>query len=145
MQLCCSTDVLTGKLPASGQESVWASGPGSDRKVTCLRPGERTRVWYEGRGWSGAFGVLGGLGDGDVEAQSLDLADVVAELAVRVGAGLVVAVAEVGVAGFGVFEQVPDDDQDGAGDGDLGFGLAAAAGDAGAAGRPARGWRSSVP
>ncbi len=50
-------------------------------------------------------------------------------LPVLVGAGLVVAGAEVGEPGGGVSEQVPDDDQDGPGDGDLGLGLAAAAGD----------------
>src|SRR5215831_4720385 len=72
-------------------------------------------------------------GQGDSEAECLDLPDVVAEFAVDIGAGLVVAVAEVGVPGGGVGEQVPDDDQDGAGDGDLGFGLAAAAGDPGVA------------
>src|SRR5690348_1218188 len=73
---------------------------------------------------------LGGLGDGDGEAEGLDLPDVVAQLAVGVEAGLVVAGAEVGEPAGGVGEQVPDDDQDGAGDGDLGLGLAAAAGDA---------------
>ena len=73
----------------------------------------------------------GGLGrDGDgVAQQRLDLPDVVAELAAGVGAGRVVAGAEVGEPGFGVGEQVPDDDQDGTGDGDLGLGFAAAAGD----------------
>src|SRR6516162_3333057 len=76
---------------------------------------------------------LRGFGEGDLEAESLDLPDVVAELAGDIGAGLVVAVAEVGVAGFGVTEQVPDDDQDGAGHGDLGLGRAAAAGDPGVA------------
>src|SRR6202035_1315599 len=84
------------------------------------------RAWWAGTG-------LSGLGQGDVEAEGLDLADVVAEFAVGVGAGLVVAGAEVGEPGGGVSEQVPDDDQDGAGDGDLGFGLAAAAGDPGVA------------
>src|SRR5215469_16226560 len=72
---------------------------------------------------------LPGFGEGDGEAERLDLPDVVAELAVGVGAGLVVAGAEVGEPGGGVGEQVPDDDQDGAGDGDLGLGFAAAAGD----------------
>jgi len=72
---------------------------------------------------------LSGLGEGDGEAERLDLPHVVAEFAVGVGAGLVVAGAEVGVPGGRVGEQVPDDDQDGAGDGDLGLGLAAAAGD----------------
>ena len=64
------------------------------------------------------------LGDGHGEAERLDLPDVVTELAVGVGAGLVVAGAEVGEPGFGVTEQVPDYDQDGAGHGDLGLGLA---------------------
>src|ERR1700731_619133 len=72
---------------------------------------------------------LSGLGEGDDEAERLDLPHVVAELAVEVGAGLVVAGAEVGEPGGRVGEQVPDDDQDGAGDGDLGFGFAAAAED----------------
>jgi hypothetical protein len=76
---------------------------------------------------------LGGPGQGDGEAERLDLPDVVAELAVDIGAGLVVALAEVGVPGGGVGEQVPDDDQEGAGDGDLGLGFAAAAGDPGVA------------
>ena len=72
---------------------------------------------------------LGGPGEGDGEAERLDLPEVVAELALGIGAGLVVAGAEVGEPGGRVFEQVPDDDQDGPGDGDLGLGLAAAAGD----------------
>src|SRR4029077_12284184 len=72
---------------------------------------------------------LSGLGDGDGEAERLDLLDVVADFAVGVGAGLVAAGAEVGEPGGGVGEQVPDYGHDGAGDGDLGFGLAAAAGD----------------
>src|ERR1039457_2131068 len=80
------------------------------------------------RAWSGRYGS-GGLGDGDLEAEGLDLADVVTDLPVGVGAGLVVAGAEVGVPGGRVGQQVPDDDQDGAGDGDLGLCLAAAAGD----------------
>ena len=66
---------------------------------------------------------LGGPGYVDVESERLDLPDVVAELAVGVGAGLVVAGGEVGVTGGGVGQQVPDDDQDGAGDGDLGLAL----------------------
>src|SRR5215469_2957427 len=72
---------------------------------------------------------LSGLGDGDVEAEGLDLPDVVADLPAGIGAGLVVARAEVGVPGGRVGQQVPDDHQDGAGHGDLGPGLAAAAGD----------------
>src|SRR5712672_1361631 len=94
---------------------------------------QRTRAWCGGRAWSGVVWGLGVLGQGDLEAEGLDLPDVVAEPAVGVGAGLVVAVAEIGEPGLGVLEQVPDDHQDGAGHGDLGFGLAAAAGDPGVA------------
>ena len=62
---------------------------------------------------------LRGLGDGDgVAEERFDLPDMVFDLLVFVGAGLVVAGAEVGEPGRGVGEQVPDDDQDGAGDGD---------------------------
>jgi hypothetical protein len=42
---------------------------------------------------------LSGFGEGDGEAEGLDLPDVVAELAVGIGAGLVVAGAEVGEPG----------------------------------------------
>ena len=42
---------------------------------------------------------LRGFGKGDLEAEGLDLPDVVAELAVGIGAGLVVAGAEVGEPG----------------------------------------------
>ena len=101
---------LTGRrVPVPAQ--VWPALLGAQEGVWQL-----TQAWCDGRAWSGGFRVLGGLGEGDVEAEGLDLADVVAELAAGVGAGLVVAVAEVGVAGFGVAEQVPGDDQDGAGD-----------------------------
>ena len=55
---------------------------------------------------------LGGPGQGDDGADRLDLPDVVAELAAGIGAGPVVAVAEVSVPGGGIFEEVPDDDQD---------------------------------
>ena len=66
----------------------------------------------------------------DVQAQGLELADVVADLALPVDVGVVVAGSEVAEPGFGVGQQVEDDDQDGAGDGDYGFALAAAAGQA---------------
>src|SRR5689334_17326519 len=74
---------------------------------------------------------LRGAGDGDgVAQQGFDLTDVVLDLlVVFVGAGLVVAGAEVIEPGGRVGGQVPDDDQDGPGHGDLGSGFAAAAGD----------------
>src|SRR5581483_10234029 len=75
--------------------------------------------------WSGSLVVCG---DGDGYAECFELADVVADLLVLAGAVAVVVLAEVAVAGPGVGEQVPDDDHDGAGDGGLGDGLAAAAG-----------------
>src|SRR5215468_854585 len=84
--------------------------------------------------WCGAGCVLGGCHlrvRGDGEAEGLELADVVADLLVLAGAALVPVGAEVVVAGLRVRQQVPDDDHDGAGDGDLGDGLAAAARDPG--------------
>ena len=71
--------------------------------------------------WSGC----GGEGDG--VAEGFELADVAADLAVGVDGGDVVVRAEVVVAGGAVGEQVPDDDEQGAGDGDECFELAAAA------------------
>ena len=56
--------------------------------------------------------VLGGGGDGDLEAEGLELAEVGADLAVAVGPGVVPAGAEVGEPGRGVGGQVPDDDED---------------------------------
>jgi hypothetical protein len=70
------------------------------------------------------------VGEGDGEAERFELADVVAGLAVLVGAAGVVAGAEVAEGGGGVGEQVPDDHQDGAGDGDQRLELAAAPDDA---------------
>jgi hypothetical protein len=66
----------------------------------------------------------GGRGQGDAVAQRLELANVVAGLAVLVDAAAVVVRAEVVEAGGGVGQQVPDDHQDGAGDGDQGLELA---------------------
>src|SRR6266704_4160898 len=81
------------------------------------------------------FGVSGSGGlvcrDCDGEAEGLQAAEVGADLLVPGDVAGVPVRAEVAVAGGGVVEQVPDDDHDGAGDGDLGDGLAAAAGDAG--------------
>src|SRR5258707_14522900 len=90
---------------------------------------QRTRAWGGDRAWSGRCG-LRGLGEGDGEAERFDLPDVVFDLLVFVGAGLVVAGAEVGEPVGGGGEQGPGGDQDGAGDCDLGLGLAAAAGGA---------------
>ena len=70
--------------------------------------------------WSG-----GGF-EGDAVAHRGELVDVVADLAGRIDAGGVVVGSEVVVARGRVGEQVPDDDQDGAGDRDEGFELASA-------------------
>src|SRR5215213_831355 len=60
----------------------------------------------------------GGRLQGDLVAERLELADEVAGLAGGVDAAGVVVGAQVVEAGGGVGEQVPDDHQDGAGDGD---------------------------
>ena len=72
-------------------------GRRTDRKITDLSwacgsgPGPGA-VIGPGRGRYGS----GGLGDGDLEAEGLDLADVVTDLPVGVETSLVVAGAEVG-------------------------------------------------
>src|SRR5690242_7552169 len=66
----------------------------------------------------------GCLDQGDGVAEGFELADVAACLALGVGAAGVVGGAELAEVGGGVGEQVPDDDQDGAGDGDQGLELA---------------------
>src|SRR6266496_3313760 len=103
-----------------------------------MLPRARRLLFVPGLVRSGRYGVRlcgsGGVfvvGDGDGQAEGLQAAEVVADLLVPVDMGGVPVRAEVAVAGGGVGEQVPDDDHDGAGDGDLGDGPAAAAGDAG--------------
>ncbi|MGC2404697.1 MAG: hypothetical protein WA510_33205 [Acidobacteriaceae bacterium] len=66
-----------------------------------------------------------GWRQGDGETEGFELADVVAGLLVFVDPAGVVARAQVMEAGGGVGQQVPDDDQDGAGDGNEGSELAA--------------------
>lgn len=74
--------------------------------------------------WSGG---LGRRGEGDVVAEGFELMDEVAGSTVLVDATGVVVGAEIVESCGGVGEQVPDDHQDGAGDGDEGFELASAA------------------
>jgi hypothetical protein len=82
--------------------------------------GQRTRAWYGDRAWSGtvwgyaAFVMVMGWPSSASICRMWFF-----DLLVFVGAGLVVAGAEVGEPVGGVGEQVPDDDQDGAGDGYL--------------------------
>jgi hypothetical protein len=66
------------------------------------------------------------VGEGDGESEGFELADVAAGLAAGVGAAGVVAGAEIAEPGGGIGEELPDDHQDGAGDGDPGPELAAA-------------------
>src|SRR5215218_6253867 len=66
----------------------------------------------------------GGRLQGDLVAERLELADEVAGLAALVDAAGVVVGAQIVEAGGGVGEQVPDDHQDRAGDGDQRFELA---------------------
>ena len=70
-------------------------------------------------------------GDDDVVAEGLKLAAGVAGLAAAVGVPGVPVRSEVAVAGGGVVEQVPDDDQDGPADGAAGLLPPAAAGTGG--------------
>ncbi|MER7127312.1 hypothetical protein, partial [Micrococcus luteus] len=58
--------------------------------------------------------------EGDAVAEGFELADVVAFLAVGVGAPGVEVGAQVNEVRLGVGQQVPDDDQDGAADRDQG-------------------------
>src|SRR5260370_4271964 len=92
-----------------------------------VRISHQTRAWFKGpwrlgeRAWSATFLVLGGSrrGDGDVGfgVEGAVLVQDAAGTAVWVGLALVPAGAEVGVPGFGAGEEVPGDDEDGAGDG----------------------------
>ena len=75
------------------------------------------------------MGRSGGGFEGDFVAEGFELADVCPLAAVRVDALVEEVAAEVGEAGGGVGEQVPDDDQDRTADCDDGFVLAPAAGD----------------
>jgi hypothetical protein len=97
---------------------LWGFEPQtSDRKITTSATARQRNpgpVTGGRSGWSGS----GGLGQGDSESERFELADMVACLAVLVDAAGVVAGAQFAEAGGGVGEQVPDDDQDGAGDGD---------------------------
>ena len=63
-------------------------------------------VWAAGL-VSGVWGLGGGGGDSDVEAEGLELAEVGADLAVAVGLALLPSGAEVVVAGGGVVQEVP--------------------------------------
>jgi hypothetical protein len=58
------------------------------------------------------WGLGGCGGDRYLEAEGLELADVAADFLVAAGLALVPVGAEVGVAGGGVVQQVPDDDED---------------------------------
>jgi len=84
---------------------------------------------------AGSGGVLP-KGDDDVVAEGLELAAGVAGLAAAVGVPGVPVRSKILVAGGGVVEQVPDDDQDGPADGAAGFLAPASAGAGGQASEP---------
>src|SRR4029453_12075913 len=132
-------DASAWPVPRDGTTSVsaghgagwWAwldlnLGPHPDRKITALTgvggSSRRSRLWVGMwlEGWSGCC-----WGEGDGEPQGVQLPGGVAGLLVLVDAAGVVAGARVVVAGGGVGQQMPDDHQDGAGDGDQGLELAA--------------------
>src|SRR5256714_10575736 len=107
--------------------SRWWRREGSS-EVT-VRISHQMRAWFNGpwhfglRAWSGTVLVLGGSSrdDGDVDVgvgvEGAELVHEAAGAAVGVGFALVPAGAEVGEPVVGAGEQVPDDDEDGAGDG----------------------------
>jgi hypothetical protein len=64
-------------------------------------PAERSETGWDWRGGSG------GAFEDDCIAECFELADVITAAALRVGAGGVEPGAEVGVAGFGIGQQVP--------------------------------------
>src|SRR5690348_17405304 len=83
----------------------------------------------------GSGGVLP-EGDDDVVAEGLELALGVAGLAAAVGVPGVPVRSEVPVAGGGIVQQVPDDDEDGPAHGAAGFLAPAPAGAGGQAAEP---------
>src|SRR5579859_912207 len=91
---------------------------------------------YGSGGVGGFWVVLGwcGAAEGDFQAEFLQFADVVGDLAAGLGAALVVAGSEVLVPHAGVGQELVVDLQLGVAEGDAGFGLAAAAGELAVAG-----------
>ncbi len=93
------------------------------------------RVEIRPAGWvcaGGGVKVLRGSGcgsEGYGVAEGFELADVSAFFGIGVDAAAEVVGAEIVVGGFGVAEQVPDDDEDGVSDGYDGAFLASSPGD----------------
>ena len=77
----------------------WRSGARASKADPSQCAGDPDSAWRGDQAWSDGGMRLCGGGKGDGKAGRLDPPDVVAELAVDIGAGLVVAVAEVGVPG----------------------------------------------
>jgi YD repeat-containing protein len=102
-----------------------SSNPKIRAIAACLFAGRGCVAGEDGRTARSGGGV-----EGDVVAQCLQLADMVADTALGVGAGVVVARPKVGVVDVLVAEQVPDDDQDGAAHRDDGPFLTPTSGDA---------------
>src|SRR6267142_5775577 len=97
-----------------------------DQTRDSIRRSLRSRIMV----WRYAVGGSGGGFEGDSVAQGGELGDVVAHAAFDVDAAGVVVGSEIMEPGEGVSEQVPDGDQEGAGDRDQGLELAAAFDDA---------------
>src|SRR5436309_3815082 len=100
--------------------------PGTPNRKMISPAGRAAAPGGAQRSRGGCSGWSGGGSERDGVAEGFELADVGAGLAVFVDPAGVVASAEVVVAGGAVGEQVPDDHQDGAGDGDQGFELSPA-------------------
>src|SRR5215217_3809613 len=101
----------------SRRHDVPRRDPSTDPKIDGEWVGGSTRrsAAKPGPGRVCGAGLGGGL-KGDLVAERLELAEMVALGALGVDAGVVEAGAQVVEAGVGVGEEVPDDDQDGAAD-----------------------------
>src|SRR5690348_8298918 len=98
------------------------------------RSGSGTRLWSGG---AGRFGVVlgwAGTAESDFQAEFLEFADVVGDLAAGLGAALVVVRPEILVPHAGAGQELVVHRQLGVAEGDAGFGLAAAAGELAIAG-----------
>src|SRR5512132_1011534 len=106
----------------SRRHDVPRRDPSTDPKIHGTLAGGSTRRSAAEPGPGGSMGARSGGGfQGDLVAEGLQLAEVVAPGALRVDPGVVEAGAQIVEASGRVGQQVPDDDQDRAADRDDGL------------------------